>query len=63
MGRGMVFIVRGVLTGRGTTYTAELETRKAAIRSANELREHGFEVTITDGDGKPVDETEDDIGD
>jgi hypothetical protein len=55
----MAYIVRAALKERGARFTAELETRQAAIRSANELREQGFEVTITDPDGKLVVETED----
>jgi len=54
----VAYIVRAVLTGRGNTLRSELETRQAAIRSAKELREQGFEVTITDPDGKSVDEAE-----
>jgi hypothetical protein len=54
----VAYIIRGVLIGRGNTLRAELETRQAAIRAAMELREQGFEVTITDPDGKAVDETE-----
>jgi hypothetical protein len=52
----MVYVIRGILIGRGSTLRVELETRQAAIRGAKELREEGFEVTITDPDGKPVDE-------
>jgi hypothetical protein len=48
----MGFIVRAVLTEQGGTYTAEFETLQAAITSATELRERGFEVTITGPDGK-----------
>jgi hypothetical protein len=55
----MVYVIRGILIGRGSTLRVELETRQAAIRGAKELREEGFEVTITDPDGKRVDETED----
>jgi hypothetical protein len=55
----MVYIVRAVLVGRGSTLRAELETRQAATRSAKELREEGFQVTITDPNGSLVDETED----
>jgi Uncharacterized protein conserved in bacteria (DUF2188) len=56
---GMVYVVRAVLKEGRARFTAELETRQAAIRSAKELREQGFEVTITGPDGKIVDETED----
>jgi hypothetical protein len=58
----MVYIVRAVLVGRGSTLRAELETRQAATRSAKELREEGFQVTITDPNGSLVDETEDERG-
>jgi len=40
-------------------FTAEFETLAAAVKSANELREQGFGVTITGPDDKPVDETQD----
>jgi hypothetical protein len=55
----MGYRVRAILTERGARFTAELETRQAAIRSAKELREQRFQVTITGPDGNPVDETED----
>jgi hypothetical protein len=55
----MVYVVRATLIGRGSTLRADLETRPAAITSAQELRAQGFQVTITDPAGKQVDETED----
>jgi hypothetical protein len=55
----MVYVIRAVLVGRGSTLRVELETRQAAVRGAKELRQEGFEVTITDSDGKLVDEMED----
>jgi hypothetical protein len=55
----MVYVIRAVLVGRGSTLRVELETRQAAVRGAKELCQEGFEVTITDSDGKLVDETED----
>jgi hypothetical protein len=54
----VTYIVRAVLTGRGNTLRAELETRQAAVITAKELREQGFEVTITGPDGNAVDEAE-----
>jgi hypothetical protein len=54
----MTYIVKAVHTERRNTVKAELETRQAALRSAKDLREQGFDVTITGPDGKPVDETE-----
>jgi hypothetical protein len=58
-GAEMVYVIRAVLVGRGSSFSVELETRQAAVRGAKELRQEGFEVTITDSDGKLVDETED----
>jgi hypothetical protein len=55
----MVFVVRGVLVGQGSTFRAEHETMQDAVRSAAELRERGFQVTITNSEGSPVDEIED----
>jgi hypothetical protein len=55
----MAYVIRAVLVGRGSSFTVELETRQAAVSGAKELRQEGFEVTITDSDGKLVDETED----
>jgi hypothetical protein len=54
----MTYIVKAVHTERGNRVRAELETRQAALRSAKDLREQGFDVTIADPDGKPVDEAE-----
>jgi len=54
----MGYVVRALLGERGGRYTAEFETREAAIKSAKELRQMGCQVTITGPDGKPVDETE-----
>jgi hypothetical protein len=55
----MGYVVRAVRTDGGAgTFTAELETRRDAITSANELRRQGMQVTITDADGNPVGETE-----
>ena len=55
----MGYVVRARLGERGGRYTAEFETREAAIKSAKELRQMGCQVMITGPDGKPVDETQD----
>jgi hypothetical protein len=55
----MVYVIRAVPVGRGSTLRVELETRRAAVRGAKELRQEGFEATIADSDGKLVDEMED----
>jgi hypothetical protein len=57
--RKMVYVVRGILVGQGSTFRAEHETMQAAMKSAAELRDLGFQVTITDPDGRPVEEIED----
>jgi hypothetical protein len=42
---------------RGTgTLTDHEDTKSKALRGARQLREQGFTVTITDGDGKAVEE-------
>ena len=55
----MGYVVRALLTERGGTFTAEFETRQEATKSAKELREQGFQVTIIGPDGAPITETED----
>ena len=62
-GGGLAYIVQAVLTESGMgTYRGELATWHAAIESARSLRRHGFKTTITDPDGKQVDETDDECG-
>ena len=59
----MAYIVQAVLTESGMgTYRGELATWHAAIESARSLRRHGLKTTITDPDGKQVDETDDECG-
>jgi len=55
----MGYVVRALLTERGGTFTAEFETRQEATKSAKELREQGFQVTVIGPDGAPINETED----
>jgi hypothetical protein len=55
----MVYVLRAVLVGQGSTHRVELETRQAALRSAEALREQGYQVTVTGPDGSPIQETED----
>jgi len=54
----MGYVVRALLTERCGSYAAEFETLQAAIKSAAELRERGFQVIITGPDGSPVNETQ-----
>jgi len=45
---------------RGTgTLSDHEDTRSKALRGARQLREQGFKVTVTDSDGKPVEEASD----
>jgi hypothetical protein len=46
----VAYSVKASLVKGGPRFKAELETRQVAIRSAKELREQGFEVTITGPD-------------
>ncbi len=55
----MGHLVRALLAEPWGMFTAEFETLAAAVKSANELPEQGFGVTITGSDDKPVDETQD----
>jgi hypothetical protein len=57
--RRMAYLVRAIhADGVTGTFTAEMNTRRSALESAKRLRKQGLLVSITDPDGKEVDETE-----
>src|ERR1700694_5496928 len=58
-GGGMLYVVRAIINEQGETFTAESKTKAEAIANARTLRNYCKNVTITDSDGKPVDETKD----
>jgi hypothetical protein len=55
----MAYLVRAIhADGVTGTFTAKMNTRRSALESAKRLRKQGLLVSITDPDGKEVDETE-----
>jgi hypothetical protein len=56
----MVYIVQGTRSERGAgLLRVRVKTKRDAIESAWGLRQRGLTVHITDPDGKPIEETED----
>lgn len=54
----MPYVLRATSLSSAATFRGEYKDKAVAVKSARQLRESGFMVTLTGPDGKLVDESE-----
>jgi len=54
----MPYVLRATSLSSAATFRGEYDNKATAIKSARQLRESGFMVTLTGPDGKPINESE-----